>query len=196
MKKELIYRIFSKIPTLETKRLILRGMRVSDRDDMYEYAHLEEVTRYLTWEPHPTKDYTKQYLEFIASKYRVGDFYDWALILKENQKMIGTCGFTRIDCKNNAAEVGYVLNPAYWGRELAGEAVTAVMDFGFDRLDLHRIEARFMRGNEKSLRVMEKCGMIYEGTGRENMLVKNRYVDVGVCSILKSEYLKKFGRPV
>ena len=188
MKKEIIYRIFSKIPTLETERLILRPMRVSDKDDMYEYARSSEVTRYLTWEPHSTPDYTKQYLEFIGSKYRVGDFYDWAVVFKENSKMIGTCGFARIDCRNELGELGYVLNPDYWGKGIAKEAAEAVMAFGFDKLKLHRIEARFMRGNDKSRRVMEKCGMTYEGMGRENLLVKNRFVDVGVCSILCSEY--------
>ncbi len=194
MKKEIIYRIFSKIPTIETPRLILRGMRVSDKDDMYEYAHREDVTRYLTWEPHPTPGYTKQYLEFIGSKYRVGDFYDWAVIFKENSKMIGTCGFARIDCRNDIGELGYVLNPEYWGKEIAKEACDAVMDFGFCKLGLHRIEARFMRGNDKSRRVMEKCGMTYEGMGRENLFVKNRFVDVGVCSILQSEYQNRSRR--
>ncbi len=188
MKKETVYRIFSKIPTLETRRLILRGMRVSDKDDMYEYAHRPDVTKYLTWEPHPNLNYTKQYLEFISSRYRLGDFYDWALIWKDNNKMIGTCGFTRIDCRNNLAEVGYVLNPEYWGKEIAREAVEAVMDFGFFNMGLHRIEARFMDGNDNSRKVMEKCGMKYEGMGRGNLFVKNRYVDVGVCAILRDEY--------
>lgn len=188
MKKEIIYRTFSKIPTIETPRLILRGMRVSDKEDMYEYACRRDVTEYLTWEPHPTIGYTKQYLEFIASKYRVGDFYDWAVVFKENSKMIGTCGFTRFDCRNDLAEVGYVLNPDYWGKGIAGEAVSAVMDFGFNKLQLHRIEARFMHGNDKSRRVMEKCGMRFEGMGRENLFVKNKYVDVGVCAILRNEF--------
>ena len=188
MKKELIYRIFSRIPTIETERLILRGMRVSDKEDMYEYACLPTVTRFLTWEPHTSISYTKQYLEYIGSRYRVGDFYDWAVVYKENGKMIGTCGFSRIDCRNDLGEVGYVLNPDYWGKGIAAEAVWAVMEFGFDKMNLHRIEARFMKGNENSLKVMKKCGMQYEGMGRENLFVKNRYVDVGVCSILQSEF--------
>lgn len=190
MKKETIYRIFSKIPPLETERLILRGMRVSDKENMYEYASNENVTKYLTWDTHPSPEYTKQYLEFIMSKYRIGDFYDWAVIWKENSKMIGTCGFSRLDCRNNVGEVGYVLNPEYWGKEIAPEAVKKIIEFGFSNLMLNRIEARYMVGNQRSRRVMEKCGMTYEGVERESLYVKNKYVDVGLCAILRKEYLK------
>ena len=188
MKKELIFRIFSKIPTIETDRLILRAMRVSDKDDMYEYASKEQVTRYLTWEPHKNSDYTKQYLEFIGSRYRLGDFYDWAVVFKQTGKMIGTCGFTRIDTRNDLAEVGYVLNPDFWGMGIAVEAVTTIMKFGFENMGLHRIEARYMPDNKNSRRVMEKCGMTFEGVARENLFVKNKYVDVGVCAILRCEF--------
>ncbi|MFA6948408.1 MAG: GNAT family N-acetyltransferase, partial [Eubacteriales bacterium] len=71
-------KIFSRIPELETQRLILRRMRPSDADDMYEYSRDPEVTRYLLWSPHPSRDYTKRYLEQLQSEYRLGEFYDWA----------------------------------------------------------------------------------------------------------------------
>ena len=74
------------------------------------------------------------------------------------------------------------------------DLVSIVMDFGFYKLGLHRIEARFMRGNDNSRRVMEKCGMKYEGMGRENLFVKNKYVDVGVCAILRDEFLNNSRR--
>ena len=94
MKREFIYRIFSKIPQLETDRLILRKMLVSDASDMYEYARRPDVTKYLTWNPHPSQTYTRNYLEYVATKYATGSFYDWAVIEKKSGRMIGTCGFT------------------------------------------------------------------------------------------------------
>ena len=190
MKRETIYKIFSKIPCLETKRLILRKMKPSDSEAMFDYARREAVTKYLAWSPHKSEDYTRNYLEYISRHYAIGDFYDWAVVDKESEKMIGTCGFTRFDFKNDSAEMGYVLNPDFWGRELALEAAREVMRFGFETLGLNRIEARFLSGNEASLRVMEKLGMSFEGTYRSSMLVKGSYRDVSVCSMLRAEYEK------
>ena len=188
MKKEKIYRIFSHIPDLTTERLTLRRMMVLDTDDMFEYAGRTDVTKYLTWYPHPDRDYTREYLEYLGNRYSAGMFYDWAVIYEPDCKMVGTCGFTSFNCVSDSAEVGYVLNPAYWGKGIATEALTRVLKFGFEEMKLHRIEARFIQENERSLHVMEKVGMTFEGVMREGMLIKGNYVNVGICSILASEW--------
>ena len=189
MKKDLIYRLFSHIPTLETPRLLLRGMRVSDAPDMYEYACRPSVTEYLTWSPHPNVDYTKEYLAYLSHHYTLGDFYDWALILKEENKMIGTCGFTRFHFANDSAEVGYVINPKYRGQGIAPEALLEVLRFGFEKLGLNRIEAKYIVGNDASRRVMEKVGMRFEGVHRGGMKIKERYRDIGVCAVLAKDFV-------
>ena len=163
-------------------------MLVTDADDMYEYAGKKSVTEYLTWYPHPDREYTRDYLEYLGTRYRVGDFFDWAVTLKESEKMIGTCGFTCFDYTDNSAEVGYVINPSYRGREIAPEALYAVMRFGFLTLGLHRIEAHYIDGNDASRRVMEKVGMRFEGVQRESMLIKGEYRDIGICAILKKDF--------
>lgn len=179
------------MPVIETERLILRKMKADDASDMYEYARDPEVTRFLTWNPHPDARYTRDYLEYLGSRYRVGDFFDWAITLRENGKMIGTCGFTSFDFANNAGEVGYVLNPQYRGQGLVPEALRAVMNFGFDTLKLHRTEAKFIEGNDASLRVMEKVGMKFEGIRRGGMLIKGEYRNIGVCAVLRDEFYAK-----
>ena len=191
MKKETIYRVFSHLPELLTERLTLRRIMVLDAPDMHEYASRNDVTKYLTWYPHPDLDYTGEYLQYIGNRYSAGMFYDWAVIYEPDCKMVGTCGFTSFNCHSDSAEVGYVLNPAYWGKGIAGEALGRVLAFGFEELKLHRIEARFMKGNERSRRVMERAGMTFEGYRRESVLVKGSYVTVGVCSILSSEWAEK-----
>lgn len=188
MRTENLYRIFARMPLFETKRLILRAMRVSDTADMYAYAKDPEVTRFLLWNPHRTPEYTRSYLEYLAGRYRLGQHYEWAMVSKEDGHMIGTCGFSRFDCPHNAAEIGYVLNPAYRGQGLVAEAAQQILHFGFDVLGLHRVEARYMVGNDASRRVMEKLGMSFEGVRREAMLVKGAYRDIGICSLLVSEY--------
>lgn len=196
MNRENIQRIFRDPPVMQTKRLTLRRMLKSDYRDMYEYASQPIVTRYLLWDIHDSEAYTYKYLQYIQSRYRLGEFYDWAVVLRDPEggrgKMIGTCGFTRFHHEHNGAEIGYVLNPAYWGMGLAPEAVSAVMRFGFTELRLHRIEARYMLGNNASRRVMEKVGMTFEGVARESMFVKGVFVSVGTCSILRSEYFREY----
>ena len=193
MKKESIRTIFMNMPILKTERLTLRKMSPSDADDMYEYAKRADVTRFLLWSEHPSRSYTAEYLRYIKRRYSMGEFYDWAIVENESGKMIGTCGFTRFDPPHNSAEIGYVLNPEYHRRGYATEAAERVMRYGFEELSLHRIEAKFMEGNDASLRVMEKLGMSFEGYKRDGMYVKNRYRNIGACSILEEEWKNKYG---
>ena len=188
MKKEKIYRVFSHFPELTTDRLTLRKMMVLDTEDMYGYASRPDVTKYLTWHPHPDREYTKEYLQYLGNRYAAGMFYDWAVVYEPDCKMVGTCGFTSFDCAADSAEVGYVINPEYWGKGIATEALERVMRFGFEELGLHRIEARFIEGNDGSRRVMEHVGMTFEGIHREAMLIKGNYVNIGVCAVLRSEW--------
>ena len=74
--------IFAKIPTLETERLILRRMKPSDSEDMFEYASRPEVSEYLLWLPHTTQRFTKNYLHFLQTQYMTKNFYDWAVTIK------------------------------------------------------------------------------------------------------------------
>ncbi len=188
MKRDLIYRLFSRIPPLQTERLVLRSMKVSDAPDMYAYAHRPDVTEYLTWYPHQSIDETRGYLTEVGRRYRTGDFYDWAITLRQDGHMIGTCGFTSFNYHSDSAEVGYVLNPTDQGKGYATEALQAVMSFGFTELSLHRIEAHFIEGNAASRRLMERVGMQFEGYARESMLIKSRYRTIGTCAILRHEF--------
>ena len=188
MKKENLLHIFSHMPQLETEHLILRPMRVSDAADMFDYAKRPEVTRYLLWRPHPDVGYTKRYLEYLAGRYRLGMHYEWALIHKQDGRMIGTCGFANVDCAHNVGEIGYVLSPDDQGQGLMPEAARRVMQFGFSVMGLHRIQARYMLGNDASRAVMEKLGMRDEGVQREAMLVKGEYRDIGTYAILVNEF--------
>ncbi len=182
-----IHKIFSKMPTLTTDRLILRPMKTKDAYDMYEYACREDITEFLLWTPHPSVGYTRDYLAYIESRYATCDFYDWAITLADSDKMIGTVGFTKIDTQNNSAEIGYVLNPDYQRRGYGYEAAKQIVDFGFKQLELHRIEARFMKGNTASLKLTQKLGMTFEGYHRDYMLVKGTYRTIGISAIIKND---------
>ena len=191
MKKETIARIFRHIPRLRTERLLLRRIEREDTADVYSYASLPEVTRFLLWEPHSSLAYSKGYVDYLQSVYREGSFYDWGVILLDSGRQIGTCGFTSFDFENHSAQIGYVLHTDHHGKGIATEAVGAVLDFGFRKLKLQRIEGRFMEENLASRRVMEKNRMQFEGILRNAVYVRGEYVNVGVCSILRDEFFMK-----
>ncbi|MBQ7474871.1 MAG: GNAT family N-acetyltransferase [Clostridia bacterium] len=188
--RDLIKRTFIEPPTIKTERLILRRMEKRDFRDMFEYASDPDVTRYLLWSPHRNERQTVQYLAYVKGRYKEGAFYDWAITDRETGKMIGTCGFSSFNPDHNSGEVGYVLNKKYWGCGIAAEALSAVIRFGFARLGLHRIEAKYMVGNEQSRRVMEKVGMKFEGIHRDSMFVKGCFVSVGYFAVLSGEWRK------
>lgn len=190
---EKLLSIFDRYPVLESEHLLFRRIDRRDAADMYEYSCSSEVTRYLLWNPHPSPSYTRQYVEDLKRQYREHCFFDFALVVKDENRMIGTCGFTRLDPANRAAEVGYVLSPHYWGQGLATEALGLLLRWAFCDLGLNRVEARYMVENAASRRVMEKNGMVFEGVRREGMLVKGSFRDIGICSILRREFVQRFG---
>lgn len=179
---------FAQPPRICTPRLLLRAMSPSDAEDMFDYARSSLVTRYLSWYPHTSLATTKDYLATVKKRYRRGQLFDWAVVEAASGKMIGTCGFVSFDLKQNSAEIGYALHPAYWGQSIMPEAVWAVLRFGFVTLGLHRIEARFMVENSQSRRVMEKCGMRFEGVARGSYLRDGQYCDMGICAILREDF--------
>lgn len=185
--------IFDEYPVLESERLLLRRITRDDASDMFEYARDPSVTRYLLWNPHPSPDYTRRYVDDLKRQYREHEFFDFALVLKSENKMIGTCGFTRLDPVNSLAEIGYVLNAAYWHRQLATEAVALILRFALCDLGLNRVEARYMVENSRSRAVMEKNGMTFEGVHAEALFVKGRFCSIGTCAILRRDFVSRFG---
>lgn len=192
MTGENILKIFKNIPTLKTPRLTLRKIRSSDANDMYEYSKNEEVTSFLLWRPHADIEFTKAYIEYLFDEYSKGNFYDWAIVVRcgeHKNKMIGTVGFTSFDLSQQTAEIGYVLNPDFWGNEVAAEALREIIYFGFTKLKLHRIEAKYIVGNKRSVRVMEKCNMQFEGIARSSMYIKDGWKDIGIYSIISDDFI-------
>ena len=151
--------IFRDIPTIYTPRLVLRKIGMGDIDDIYEYATDKRVSEFLLWDPHRDKDFTRRFVENIEIGYQRLKYHTWGVEFEG--KMIGTCGFSAFNLANNSAEVGYVLSANYWNMGMATEATKRVLEYGFEVLRLSKIEARFIKENEKSRKVAQRLEMTH-----------------------------------
>ncbi|WP_414840435.1 GNAT family N-acetyltransferase [Carnobacterium sp. TMP28] len=183
-----IEQIYEDIPILKTDRLILRKITIQDLDDMFEYASDKEVAQYVTWSAHKTISDTRNFIEDILDKYQKKQIAPWGIELKDNGKFIGTIDFVSWQTKNNCAEIGYALSKKYWGKGLVTEATKEIMAFGFNKMDLVRIQAKCISDNIASSKVMKKNGMVLEGTMRQSYLRDKVYKDMDLYAILKEEY--------
>ena len=113
----------------------------------------------------------------------------FAIALRDGGKVIGTIGFMWVQRDNRSAEVGYSLSRAYWNRGYMSEALRAVLDFGFTKLNLNRIEAQHECDNPASGHVMKNAGMRHEGTLRERIYNKGRYADVELYAIVRRDFV-------
>ncbi len=180
--------VLKDLPTLETERLILRKMVLNDAEAVFAYASNSDVSRYTLWETHRSIEDSRAFLEFATQKYENGGEPDWGIVYKGNGCLVGACGLVNWEADHARAEVGFVLSREYWGRGLMSEAVRAMLRFGFERMNLNRIEARCIAENAASARVMEKAGMFYEGTLRQREYIKGAYRDIKLYAILKKGF--------
>jgi len=180
--------IFSTLPTLHTPRLTLRALKASDAPDIFAYASDPEVCRFTTWLPHASIDDSRAFLARALGHYESGQPACWAVVLKMTGKVVGTCGFMEVAPVHERGGLGYALARKLWGQGLMREAVNASIDFGFRVLQLHKIEAHCDARNIGSARVMEKCGMRFEGLMREHVVLKGERRDMKWYAVLRSEW--------
>ncbi|CAM3108517.1 GNAT family protein [Paenibacillus sediminis] len=180
--------IYTDLPVLETERLILRKLRLEDLEDMYSYASDEELTKYVTWDTHQSMSDTEQFMNYVLQQYANKSVAPWAIEYKQNGKMIGTIDFVWWKPDHKIAEIGYVLSKDYWGKGMTTEAARAIIQFGFEQMDLVCIQARCFIQNIGSSRVMEKSGMSFEGIIRKAMFLKGAHQDLRMYSILREEF--------
>ena len=176
------------MPELETGRLILRKLTMHDAEDVYAYSRDPEVARHVLWDAHRSIGESRAYLRYMLRKYRMNEAASWGIELKETGRVIGTVGFMWVQDDNRAAEVGYSLARAQWDKGIMTEALAAVIEYSFLTLRLNRIEAIHELSNPASGAVMRKCGMIREGTMREKLFNKGKYVDVDLYAILRKDF--------
>lgn len=175
--------------TLETDRLLLRRFEIGDADAMFQnWASDPEVTKYLTWPAHSGVHVSRAVLEDWVSSYSQENYYQWAIVLKENgNEPIGSISAVNLNDDISMVHIGYCLGRAWWRQGIMSEALKTVMDFFFDQVEANRIESRHDPRNPHSGMVMRKCGMKYEGTMRCSDRNNQGICDACWYALLKSE---------
>jgi len=155
---------------LETSRLIVRHQALDDLDSLFALYCDPDVSRYI---PDAPRDYeeAREELEWHMNGHpKYPELGLWATIHKETNKFIGRCGLLpwTIDGQNEV-EVAYLINKSYWGQGLGTEAAQAILDYGFEKLNLSRLICLIDEENLASIKVAEKIGMNFEREGRDEI---------------------------
>ncbi|MEE0686470.1 MAG: GNAT family protein [Lachnospiraceae bacterium] len=174
---------------IETERLILRRFEHTDDEAMLKYWIADEKIQSLYSEPvYTTKEAVKELLDKYISSYEKDDYYRWAIIEKTTGECIGQIAYFLVDSKNQFAEIEYCIGSEFQCNGFATEATKAVIAYGFDKMNLHKVQICTKTINLPSKRVIEKCGFTYEGTLRDYFYLNGEYVGRLYFSILREEY--------
>ena len=172
---------FDPFPQLETNRLRLRKISLDDADRMLLLRTNEETMRYI----HKPKLNSVDDVKELIKKMNEPDRIQWGITLKTADAIIGTIGYHMIIKEHYRAEIGYMLHPEHWNTGIMSEALSSVIDFGFNKMNLHSIEAIINPGNTVSRTILKKFDFIKEAYFKENFFFEGEFFDSEVYSLLK-----------
>jgi RimJ/RimL family protein N-acetyltransferase len=171
---------------LETARLTLRPYAPSDIPALVPLIGAREVAATTLRIPHPyTEDYAREFIAGAQADLASGDGLRLGMIIRETGALCGGIGL-RIDADHCRAELGYWIGVPYWGNGYATESAIAVVRYGFETLNLHRIFASHTTNNPASGKVLQKIGMQYEGRMRSHILKWGEFLDLEMYGMLAS----------
>lgn len=173
---------------IEGRKVNLRRIRRSDAATLAERIDDVTVARN-TFIPHPyaLKD-AYQFIRKSQRQWRQGTAYHWMIENPADGTVIGAVGIESISRKHLNCEAGYWLWKKYRGRGVMTEAVTMAVDWAFRELNMRRVQAHVMRGNEASIKVLLKCGFTEEGLMRKRIKHRGRWQDLYIYSVLREEW--------
>ncbi|MFG0256620.1 MAG: GNAT family N-acetyltransferase [Phycisphaerales bacterium JB043] len=171
-----------------TERLRMREITLDDVDAVVAFCNDREIARGTCSIPHPyTHEHAKGFVGDIARKINENEAYCWGIEVVETGELIGDIGIWFTPA-HRRAEVGFVIGRDHWGKGYVPEALNEVIRYGFEDLGLHRIFAHAMAWNNASRRVMEKVGMVHEGTLKEDHLKWGRFESSAIYGFTRDDW--------
>jgi [ribosomal protein S5]-alanine N-acetyltransferase len=172
-------------PILRTDRLVLREITKEDAEGIFACFSNENVTRFYGQETIERIKQAESFVDFFSNSYREKRGIRWGIERREAKGIIGTIGFNAWSPKHKRAEIGYEIHPSHWRNGYTAEALSTVISYGFEKLDLNRIGAVVFTENEASNKLLLKAGFQKEGILREYMYQDGKAYDTYVYSLLK-----------
>ena len=175
---------FNPFPTLTTERLVLRQARLDDANEIFFLRSDPQVMKYLDKAPAQSLDEAVQFVQLLTESVNNNTAVYWAITLKGSHKMIGNIAIWRIVKEHYRAEIGYTLYPEHHGNRIMSEAMTAVIDYAFNTMKLHSIEANINPENTASQKLLERHGFVREAYFKENYYFNGRFLDSVIYSLV------------
>ncbi|RPH62835.1 MAG: N-acetyltransferase [Acidobacteria bacterium] len=176
------------LPVLMGRRILLREPREGDAAPLFEHTSDPEVTRFLAFDPPSAIEETELFIA-RAREYRLHDReYIFVIADVGTDVPLGVTALRHLDLMMSTAQIGTWVARPHWGSGVNGEAKQLLLDYAFDALGLHRIEARIPSPNARSRRAFEKLGAVCEGTLRESFLKHGQYHDTHLYVVLSSDW--------
>lgn len=177
-------------PVIETDRLILRQVTKDDAESILEYLSDKDVMKHYGLEPFKSIDDALDEISWYQSIFEKKTGIRWGITLKGQDRVIGSCGFLNIFPQHYRSEVGFELSKEYWGKGIASEAFEAVIRYGFEKLNLQRIQALIEPPNISSQNLVERKGFIKEGLLRNYEFTCGKFDDLLMYALLKQNFEK------
>ena len=177
---------FTPFPALTTERLILRQLTLADAPAMYALRSDPRVMQYI---PRPLAQSVEDAAAFIEQMNALTAatvLLNWGITRRDEEQVMGTIGYYSLRPEHFRAEIGYMLRLDYQGQGFMQEAVAAVLDYGFEVLRLHSVEAVMDPANAASARVAERNHFVKEGHFRESESWDGKFLDTAVYSLLRT----------
>jgi len=176
-------------PILETENLVLREMTVEDLTFYHAHFNKPEIVMG-TCIPGPADmiNAKAEFEKFILNPWRNETGLRWGIMLRKEHRLSDTCGIYDWDHVNRRAEIGYDLDPPYWGRGIMTEAVKAMLCYGFLEMNLNRIQAIIDYANDRSIRLVERLGFKQEGVFRQRSFFNGEFRNDILFSLLRKDW--------
>jgi ribosomal-protein-alanine N-acetyltransferase len=179
---------WTRLPTIEASRVILRWIGEEDVDALYAIFSDPEVMRYWSTTPLVDRNAAASLLKEIHEGFARRTLLKWGVARRSDNTLIGTVTLINFDFTHRRTELGYALGRAYWGNGYIQEALHALLDYAFGVLDLHRMEADVDPRNAASIRTLERLGFQREGYLRERWQVGGEILDGLFYGLLRPDW--------
>jgi ribosomal-protein-alanine N-acetyltransferase len=179
--------VFEKFPVLYTQRLVLRELRSADAMKIFSMRSNGIGDHFLARLNMSNPAAAERMIEKSIQQHKSGKGIGWVGVLKENNEIVGTCGFNNIDHYNMSAEIGGELSTEHWGKKMAGEAVYEIIRFGFNVMNLHTIQAKVSPGNKGAILILKQMGFKQEALFTDRVCFNGKFSDLAIFSLIKGE---------